>query len=72
MTPDDVARLEDTLNRILKEVRDINSRVQKVELWKAKMEGAGMALKGVWWVGSAAIGTVLGISAAAITLIVGG
>ena len=72
MTEGDVARLERALDNILKEVQAINSRVRKVELWKAKMEGAGMALKGVWLVSSAAIGAVLGITAAAITLAVGG
>lgn len=72
MTEGDVARLERALDNILAECKRINSRVRTVELWKAKMEGAGLALKGVWLVSSAAIGAVLGITAAAITLAVGG
>jgi hypothetical protein len=60
-------RLEDhsqQLDRIEAEAKKTNGRITRIELWKARMEGANWALS---WVPSLGVGIAVGIAVGLLT-----
>lgn len=59
--------ITERLERIETHTRETNSRVSKLELWRARLDGAKAALA---WLPSLAVGVTVGVTVATVTTLI--